>query len=77
MRAPLRVSATVALGLSIAAWLCGCGGGSSGGTPPPPPVAKPAISYGATTFTLTAQTPTTLTPSSTGGAIQAGLLVQR
>jgi hypothetical protein len=46
----------------------GSGGGGGGGSGNPPPAA-PAISYGATNFSITAQSPVTLTPTNSGGAV--------
>jgi hypothetical protein len=57
--------------LLLATLIGGCGGGgdsvSSGNNMPPPPA--PAISYGATTLSITAQTPVTVKPTNVGGAV--------
>ena len=65
MRTP-RIRGLTLLLLAMLIGGCGGGGGSGNNTPPPP---APAISYGATTFSITVQTAVTLKPTNSGGAV--------
>src|SRR5262245_9223795 len=70
------LSRVICVGLAVALLVTGCGGagsgspgGGGGGPPLAAPLAAPAIRYGATTLSITAQAPVTLAPTNSGGAV--------